>query len=145
LELFPSGRFVHIVRDPRVVFPSAVNLWKALYQAHGLQVPTFAGLEEYVFSTFSHLYERIEAGKRLVPPGRFHELRYEDLTADPIGQMRLLYERLGLGDFEGVRPRLEQYLAAQAGYKTNRYSTPDPELAAQIERRWGHVIRQYGY
>jgi hypothetical protein len=30
LELFPEARFVHIVRDPVVVFPSTVNLWKSL-------------------------------------------------------------------------------------------------------------------
>ena len=34
LELFPDARFVHIVRDPYVVFPSTVNLWKSLYLAH---------------------------------------------------------------------------------------------------------------
>ena len=53
LELFPDARFVHIVRDPYVVFPSTVNLWKSLYRNHGLQTPTFAGLEEHVFETFN--------------------------------------------------------------------------------------------
>jgi hypothetical protein len=145
LELFPDARFVHIVRDPYVVFPSTVNLWKSLYQTQGLQRPTFAGLEEHVFRTFSHLYARLEEGKRLLGPCRFHELRYEDLIADPLGQMRLLYERLDLGGFEQVRPRLEKYLAASAGYKTNRYPTLSPELGAEITRRWGDVIRRYGY
>src|SRR5207249_4401986 len=37
LELFPEARFVHIIRDPCVVFPSTVNLWKSLYRTHGLQ------------------------------------------------------------------------------------------------------------
>jgi hypothetical protein len=145
LELFPDARFVHIVRDSYVVFPSTVNLWKSLYQKQGLQRPTFAGLEEHVFATFNHLYARLEEGKKLIPPGRFHELRYEDLLADPVGQMRRLYERLGLGGFEEVQPRIERYLAEHAGYQTNRYSSLGPELRAEITRRWGHVIRRYGY
>jgi hypothetical protein len=145
LELFPDARFIHIVRDPFVVFPSTVNLWKALYLAHGLQRPTFAGLEEHVFNTFTHLYARLERCKRLLAPNRFHELRYEDLIADPIGQMRLLYERLELGGFDDVLPLLKTFLDANAGYKTNRYSNLAPELHKEIERRWGHVIRQYGY
>ena len=145
LELFPKARFVHIVRDPRVVFPSTVNLWKALYLAHGLQRPTFAGLEEHVFQTFTHLYARLEQSKPLLAANRFHELCYEDLIADPIGQMRLLYERLELGGFEDYLPRLKTYLDAQAGYTTNRYPDLSSELRAEIERRWGHVIRQYGY
>jgi hypothetical protein len=145
LELFPRARFVHIVRDPYVVFPSTVNLWKTLYETHGLQKPTFAGLEEYVFRTFTHLYERLEEGKRLIKPGHFHELRYEDLIADPLGQMRQLYDVLGLGEYEQVRPQLEQYLAGHAGYKTNRYPVLEESLRAEIDRRWGAVIRRYGY
>jgi hypothetical protein len=145
LELFPNARFVHIVRDPYVVFPSTINLWKSLYETHGLQRPTFDGLEEYVFDTFTHLYARLDQSKPLLAANRFHELRYEELIADPVGQMRLLYERLELDGFERFLPRLNEYLAASAGYKTNRYPNLTPELRAKITRRWGHVIRQYGY
>ncbi len=145
LELFPDARFVHIVRDPRAVFPSTVNMWKAMYLWHALQQPTFAGLEEHVFDTFTHLYARLEQSKPLLGVHQFHELRYEDLIADPVGQMRLLYERLQLGGFDEFLPRLKTYLDANAGYKPNRYPDLAPELRAEIERRWGHVIRQYGY
>jgi hypothetical protein len=145
LELFPDACFVHIVRDPYVVFPSTVNLWQALYQTHGLQRPTFAGLEEEVFATFVHLYEKLEAGRNLVEPSRFYELRYEDLIRDPLGQMRALYEQLGLDNFDKLLPRLEQYLADHAGYQTNRYPALTPELRAEITRRWGKVICRYGY
>jgi hypothetical protein len=145
LEVFPRARFVHIVRNPYAVFPSTVNLWKTLYRTHGLQTPTFAGLEEHVFSTFTHLYDRLEAGKVQVPAGRFHEVRYEDLLADPVGEMHCLYERLGLGGFETVRPRLDRYLAQNMNYQTNHYPQLSPELHAAITDRWGDVIRRYGY
>lgn len=145
LELFPGARFVHIVRDPYVVFSSTVNLWKALYRTHGLQVPTFRGLEEHVFSTFNHLYDRLEATRHLVPAGHFHELRYEDLIARPTEEMERLYDRLGLGAFDTLRPRLEQYLRDNAGYQTNRYPPLPAELREAIGRRWQPVIERYGY
>jgi hypothetical protein len=144
LELFPDARFVHIVRNPYTVFPSAVHLWKSLHRKHGLQRPTFTGLEEYVLRTFTYLYAKLEEGRALVPPRHFHELRYEDLIRDPVGQMRALYEHLGLGGFDKVQPRLEAYLASIAGYETNRYSLT-AQQRAEITRRWGPVIRQYGY
>jgi hypothetical protein len=145
LQLFPDARFVHIVRDPYVVFASTVNLWKSLYLTHGLQTPTFAGLEEQVFQTFSHLYSRLETGKKLVRPARYHEVRYEDLIQDPLGEMRKLYGALELPGFDEVLPRLAAYLAANTDYKTNRYKPLAPAKEAEITRRWGAVIRQFGY
>jgi hypothetical protein len=144
LELFPDARFVHIVRDPYVVFPSTVNLWKSLYITFGLQRPTFQGLEEHVYKTFNRVYDKIEEGKGLIDFDRFYELRYEDLVGDPVGQMATLYDHLGLGGFEQVLPKLQAHLANNAGYKTNRYQLGD-EQRAEITRRWGSVIRLYGY
>jgi hypothetical protein len=143
-KLFPGALFVHIVRDPYVVFPSTVNLWKTLYRTHGLQKPTFAGLEEQVFAAFTHMYDRLEQTRHLVDPARFHELRYEDLVRDPVGQMRALYERLDLGGFEAFLPRLEQYLATIKGYETNRYELT-PSERALVTRQWGKIIQRYGY
>jgi hypothetical protein len=144
LELFPDARFVHIMRDPYVVFPSTVRMWKSLYRMHALQRPTFAGLEEYVLTTFNRLYEGLERDRRLVRPSRFYELRYEDLVKDPVGRMRELYEQLELGGFDKVQRRLQDYVAKTAGYETNRYDLT-PELRAEITRRWENVIRRYGY
>src|SRR5262249_41814302 len=105
LEVFPDARFVHILRRPPVVFPSTMNLWKSLYRTHGLQTPTFDGLEEQVFQTFARMYERLEADRKLVAPERFYELRYEELVRDSMGEMQKIYEHLELGEFEEMRPR----------------------------------------
>ncbi|MDY3563775.1 sulfotransferase [Gemmata sp. JC673] len=145
LKLFPGARFALIVRDPYEVFPSTVNLWKTLYAAHGLQTPHFAGLEEYVLATFSHFHERLEEGKKLIPAGQFHALRYEDLLRDPPGEMSRLYGELGLGDFEAVRPCVERYFQTRAEYRTNRFGLLPPEVRVQISRRWAAAIREYSY
>ncbi len=144
LEMFPGARFVHIVRDPYVVFPSTMNMRKSLYESHGLQKPTFRGLEEYVFRTFNHLYEKLEETRGLIDPARFHEMRYEDLVHDPIGQMRTLYDHLSLGGFDRLEPCLRSYLAGIAGYETNRYDL-SAGLRAKITRRLGWIIHKYGY
>jgi omega-hydroxy-beta-dihydromenaquinone-9 sulfotransferase len=144
LQLFPDARFIHIVRDPFVVFPSTVNLWKSLYQTHGLQQPTFAGLEEYVFTTFTRLYDRLEEGQKLLGPSQYCEVRYEDLARDPVGQLQAIYQQLELGGFAQMRPKLEEYVARTAGYETNRYEL-STERRAEIGRRWGKVIERYGY
>lgn len=144
LEMFPGARFVHIVRDPYVLFASTVNLWKTLYRKHGMQKPTYEGLEEYVFRTFERMYERFEAERELIDPDRFCEVHYEELVRDPVSTMRGIYEKLGLEEFDKVLPALEKYVAAAEGYRTNRYEL-SPELREQVSRRWAGYLRQYGY
>lgn len=142
--MFPDAQFVHITRNPYVVFPSTVNLWKSLTRKHGLQTPTFEGLEDRVFAMFLRMYEKFEAGRKLIPPGRFHDLKYEDLVRDPMGEMQKLYERLNLGGFDLARPGIQAYIDRTKGYETNKYDL-SPELRAEIGRRWGEVIRRLGY
>lgn len=100
LDMFPDARFVHIVRNPYIVFPSTVRLWKSLWRAHGLQPPNYAGIEEYVYTNFLRLYEKLEESRPLLKPNRFCEVRYEELVRNPVETMRRIYEQLELG---GVR------------------------------------------
>ncbi|HET6883264.1 MAG TPA: sulfotransferase [Pirellulales bacterium] len=144
LEVFPGARFVHIVRDPFVLYASTCNLWKTLYRKHGLQKPTFIGLEEYVLRTFERMYEKFEAERDLIDSDRFCEVRYEELVRDPIASMRTIYEKLGLDAFDSVLPALEQYVAATEGYQTNRYEISD-EARQEVSQRWADFIRRYGY
>ncbi len=144
LDVFPHAKFIHIVRDPYVVYPSSIHLHKSLSRVHGLQRPTFEGLDEKVLSTYVDLYRKLDEGRELVDPSCFYELRYEDLISDPEGQLSRLYEHLGLGDFEQYLPRLRQYLADHIDYETNTYELT-AEQRAIVTERWGEVIHRYGY
>ena len=144
IELFPDAKFVHIVRDPRVVFPSTVNLWKSMARNHGLQRPEWPNLEEKVLREFRVIYDRLEEARPLFKPGQFHELRYEGLVKDPVGEMEQVYARLELDGFEQARPRLEEYVRQTKGYETNKYRLT-PEQEAAVVERWGDVMRRYGY
>lgn len=144
LEMFPRARFVHIVRHPFGVFPSTVKLWRRLSRDQGLQVPTGEGLEEHVYQTLLRMYEAFDRQRDLIPAGHYCEVRYEELVQDPIGQMRRVYDELGLGEFDQALPALEQYMAGQAGYQTNRFDLP-AETRAEIARRWRPFFERYGY
>lgn len=146
LEVFPEARFVHMVRDPLVLFPSTVRLWKSLSEVQGLQVPQNidAWLEESVFDTFLRMYAAFERDRRLVPPGRLMDVRYEDLVADPKGELRRVYEQLELGDVGRLEPIFDRYLADMREYKTNRYELP-PTMEARVRQRWADYFQRYGY
>jgi hypothetical protein len=145
LEMFPRARFVYLVRDPFVVFSSTVHFWRTMYLGQGLQRTDLAGLEEFVFDTFVRMHARFEQTRGQIPAGQFWEMRYEELVADPVGQVRTMYEQLGLGDFEPVRGAMEHYAKRSENYQTNRYEELDPQLRDEISRRWAAYIEQYGY
>ncbi len=143
-QMFPGARFVHIVRDPYVVFPSTVNLWRSLYRSHGLQVPTYEGLEEYVLSNFQRMYERFDEDRPLLDDAHFYEIRYEDLVQDPVAKMRAIYEHFQMDGFEAMLPNLNAYLAEVKGYETNKYQLTS-EQRWRIEERWRGYLHRYGY
>jgi hypothetical protein len=145
VDMFPDARFIHIVRDPYVVFPSTINLWTQLYRSQGLQTPRFEALQEQVFSTYTRMYDALERGRKHVREDRIYEVRYEDLVRDPVARLREIYAHLDLGDFSEAEPRIREHLAGTAGYRTNRYREMAPALRDEITRRWGTVIRRYGY
>jgi omega-hydroxy-beta-dihydromenaquinone-9 sulfotransferase len=144
LEMFPDARFVHIVRDPYVVFPSTVNLWKSLACRHSFQSPNHNEIEEKVLREFRIIYDRLEEARPLFRPGQFCEVRYEKLTANPMGELERVYAELELKGFDEARPCVEQYLEQTTDYETNKYAITD-EQRTKIDRRWGDVIRRYGY
>jgi hypothetical protein len=145
LELFPDAKFVYIQRDPHVLFPSTVNLWKSLGKKHGLQTPANDALvEEKVFREFRVIHERYLEARSLIPAGNLVEVRYEELVTDLVGGMEKVYAGLGLGGFDAVRPRVQGYAARNKNYETNKYPMP-PELRAKVRDRWGDLIEKLGY
>ncbi len=146
LEVFPDARFIHIVRDPLVVFPSTVRLWKSLSEVQGFQHPRADAnwIDRHVLDTFVRMYEAFERDRDLVPEGRMVDIRYEDLVAAPVDRMREIYGQLGLGNFAKVEPGIAQYALKTRDYKTNKYQLP-PEVADRVRSRWAPFFQRYGY
>src|SRR5262249_45210922 len=104
-QMFPGAKFVHIVRDPRSMFPSNQRLWPALVGPQAFQFPKFDDLDEYIFSCFERMYRGFNKQRETIASDHLCEVRYEDLVRDTVGEMRRIYEQLNLGDFESMRPK----------------------------------------
>jgi hypothetical protein len=143
-EAFPGAQFIHIVRDPRAVFPSTVHTWKQIWDSTGLQVPTFEGIEEFVFDTFTRMYRAFERDRPALAAHQLHEVKYEDLVRDPVAEVELVYERLGLDGFEKARPKLEAFAAKAKAFRTNKHDL-SADLRHRIAERWSGYCERYGY
>jgi len=143
-QMFPDAKFIHIVRDPYTLFPSTVKLWKSLYTIQGLQIPRFIGLNEHVLETLPRMYKSFNKQVGQLRPNQFCQLKYEDLVADPINQVRRIYETLELESFESMLPQLVEFVQEESGYQPNRHRLA-PELCEAISQRWEFYFNDYGY
>ncbi|MGE0482064.1 MAG: sulfotransferase [Phycisphaerae bacterium] len=144
LERFKQARFVHIVRNPYDVFPSAMHMWRALYWTQGLQRPTRTDLDRFVLETFERFHEAMDRARPLLRERRFHEMRFEDLCAAPVEQMHQLYDRLELDGFAQVEPAIVRQLPDLAAFRRNRYELA-PARRDELTRRWGPIAARHGY
>ena len=144
LELFPNARFVHLSRNPYDFIPSTVHLWRALDDSNGLQRPNNeASLQDYVFECFRRMYGGYDRDRSLIPEGNLIEIRYEDLTANPIETLKTVYQRLSLGEFDPVAEKVIAFLSRKNNYKRNQH-TITAELRDLISTHCAAYMQRYG-
>jgi hypothetical protein len=144
-DLFPGAKFVHIHRNPYAIFPSTKKMLTTFLQSTQLQSFDPAGLDERILRTYQTMYDVHFEERDLVPKDDFCEVGYEELEADPLGEMCRLYESLGLPSFDHVRPGIEAYVASQKGYQKNQFRALDEELCRRIARDWARSLEEWHY
>lgn len=145
LEMFPDARFVHIARNPYDVFRSTRLLWNSLASFIRLQDDPTLDLDAAILRQYKQLYNAYFRDRHLIPEGRLVEVTYEDLDRDPLGQMHAIYDGLELSGFDGVEPRLQEYLATLSDYQKNKHSELPRELRVRIGREWRRSFEEWNY
>lgn len=144
-SIWPDARFIHIVRDPYVVYQSTLHYYRKLLPELALQPFDHVDLESFVLDGYVRLMSRYEAQVASVPETHRVELRYEDFLRAPLDELESIWARLELGDFERVRPALAAYLDSVASYEPNRHPDPTPAELERIDANWGRFIERWGY
>jgi hypothetical protein len=145
LELFPDAKFVHVHRNPYTVFQSTAHAYRVGLRWFSLQEPGLSDQASYILRRYKMMYDAYFAEKGLIPGDNFHEVAMEDIEREPICQMRTLYEKLQLADFDRVEPALRQYLGSLQNYKKNDYPELPTDLRRLITTAWERCITEWGY
>ncbi len=143
-RIFPDARFVHIHRNPFVVFESTRNFYRKLLPAYALQPHDAEAIEPIILETFSRMLERMLRDTADLPQDRFVEIAYADLERDPLGCLRGVYDRLELDSFGSVSPRIQRYLDGIRGYRKNPHRFA-PDSIEQVSRAWRPWLDRWGY
>jgi hypothetical protein len=110
-----------------------------------LQRLDFSDLGDRTLPQYREVYDAFFEERGLIPKGRFHEVSFEELELDPIGQVRGIYQALDLPDFGHIEPALRRYLGSLAGYKKNTFPDLPADLRARTARGWRRYFEGWGY
>lgn len=148
-EVFPKARFIHIYRNPLRVYQSHLHLQETLFPMFQMQTPgPDDGYAEHLLRThYVGMEDTYSAEAARLPDDQISEIRFEDLVADPAGEVARIYRELGLTMSDTFRRRLEQSLVHRKAYARNKLpDLPDAERARVIEalrpllERWHYPV-----
>ncbi len=145
LEMFPDARFVHIRRDPYLVFQSMKKMISAGLRYWNLQSVRSVDWDARFVRQYREMHDVFFEERPLIPHRQLHEVSFEELVADPIAQVRNVYETLDLPDFDYVERPLQEYVASLSGYKQNVFPEIAKETRDRIAREWLRCFDEWGY
>jgi len=143
LELFPQAKFVHVHRNPYEVFQSTMHTWRKVQTFWGLQEGEVT--EERVLADNAEIYDAFFAERHRLNDENYCEVRYDELTTDPIGELRRIYRRLVLPEFEQVEPTIREYAQSIEGYARNSYAKLAETTRERVFQAWSRSFAEWGY
>ena len=143
-SIWPDAKFIHIYRNPYVVFKSTQHFFNCLLEELALQTWDDIPLDDLILASYPRMMNALEADKANLPADSFVDMRFEDLEENPMGEIERIYQTLELPGFEETKPQFETYLASVKKYQKNSYSF-DTESMERVKYHWGSFIKQWGY
>ncbi len=145
LNIFPNAKFIHVHRNPYEVFQSSCRTLSIGPPLLQMQRFNFSDLEDLVLGRYEALYDMFLEQRALVPEGNLHEMSFDALTRDPVGEVEALYRMLSLPRFADFEPELRAYADSLHGYRPNRHQELSEPLAARVAQRWRRFFSSWGY
>jgi len=143
-RMWPTARFIHIHRDPYVVFQSTRNFYTKLLREFALQPYEESRIDELVLSRYPRIMQTLIDDFSTQPPNRAIETSFDHLEREPLETLRGLYDGLELPGFDEARPHFEAYLADLGDYRKNRYDFPQADND-RVTERWRAFLEHWQY
>lgn len=144
LDLFPDAKFVHIMRNPYVVYPSLMRTYRKMVAAYQLTAVDWERFTAAALQGYVTMMQRYMEHRKSIPDGNLVEVRFEDLERDGVGALERVYATLGLPGWEQARGPIRAHLETQSGFRKNRYNI-DRETIEIVDRHWGFAVKEWGY
>jgi hypothetical protein len=143
-EMFPGAKFIHIVRHPYKIVPSAINMWNIVSRENafrgGWKEPT---IEETAI-VVDEFWRYVNENKSRLAGDQFAEIRYEDLEKNPVQELKRIYEWVGFVFSAEFEKEINHFIEEKKSYKKNVFTLSQEQKDA-INKRLEGYMKCYSY
>lgn len=143
-RLFPEAKFVHIIRNPYVVYQSMSYMYGTMLSICQMDDADPDDVATAIRDSYVWMMTQYMSDRKLIPSGHLTEVRYEDLEREPLKELARVYSELDLRGWEEAKERIESYLVTLEGYRKNTYEI-DSATVKLVNRDWGFAVDEWGY
>jgi hypothetical protein len=119
LELFPESRFIHVVRDPRAIVASMLQVGKRSKKVKRLKTQDFTHNTSAAISYIKKCFEN-GFGAAQKAPDRIMTVMYEKLVTDPVFETKRICKFLDLEwSSEMISPQNKNHLGEKPTTRSN--------------------------
>ena len=115
-----------------------------MFRENTLGTPHLTDDHDAVYKVLEHAHRAYQRDKRLIPNGHLHEVKFEDLEQDPLGEMEQVYARLKLDGWEQLRSIIEPQVQSLRRYRKNQYRNTQAQLD-ECYVRLRRLFEEQGY
>ena len=144
LKLYPNAKFIHIYRNPYVVFASTKRFYQKTVDAFKLQKVSNDEIEDDIIWIYRNMMKTYFQEKELIPKENLIEVKFEDLESQPLNELERIYKELNLDGFNTSVPFFCSYLDSIDNYKKNLYNFPQ-KMIEKVKSYWKFTIDKWKY
>ena len=127
LEMFPKAKFIHIHRHPYEVVPSSIHMWNVVGNENKLKRRFPKPQIKEVTTVLNRLLNYVHDKLKIVSENAKVEISFSQLENNPVGTLKLIYNKLELNYSPEFEARVKDWLKEVKSYEKNKYILSEAE------------------
>ena len=143
-NIFPGAKFIHLVRHPYKIVPSAINMWNIVAGENAFKGGWKEPTTEEIAGEVNDFWISVNENKAMLPEGSFSEVRYEALEEDPVREIKRIYTELGFIFSSEYGISILRFMEEKKDYRKNIFNL-SAEQKDSINKVLDGYMKCYGY
>jgi hypothetical protein len=143
-EIFPKARFIHIIRNPVIVYLSTKKFFTQLFPTLQLEPFSEEDISRMILDIYRNLMQDYLEDKEQLDPGLLIEIKFDELVEKPLEKLEIIYATFNYSHFQELKPVFEDYLASIQGHEIDDYTIEKAELDRVMEHV-GFAMEHWNY